>query len=981
MAGTEVNEIVQDPLAGIRATVVEQTNQSSLDMNGHLCEHVLKGGYGMRADWRQFMAALAIVLGSTACGGGSGDKTPADTATSEDSADDSRQEDGVTDGATPTDSTKDNYRPDDGMLDLDVGSDQWDALPDVPEGDLDVQEETGSPDVDANETGQPDVVEMVEETLDVTDVEVVEGDVITVTGEQPDVPLPDPETYQFVDRVSFVSRILVPKASEMEPCCFDFTGDGVIDNQANEFLDLLGATLDPTWIKLTDSLQASIDEDRTSYVLEFKTLSQEGTAAQFNIWPAEGDLNWDGVPDQTPAQRYAGEGIFGINPMGFTSYSPVSQFTQASFANGKLKALGGRITARLAMQGGDYLPLVVRKFSLIGPLVVSADSVATEDVDQGNPNVVPSLRGGGVIDIKQVIEYFNDVAPTCLCAEVDPGSPLFTWEIKGGKLKVECTQDIVQLAAQRCSVAQHGFVCGSIGNICVGVGLIGAVADASTGDLGSDGAAGKDAISFGGYFSLSPATLATPTVAPNFLAVDDQITTPPFFGNLKLDVLGNDIDALAGDPTITAVTQPTNGTVEILQGGKALAYSTDNPKFGMRQFTYTIQSAGQSDTATVYLDVPLPEGLVCAAEDDERTILLKRGPQRVDGLLDNDFILPGYEAMVEIATGLGWQQAYVGVTADRKGLMVHPLDTWQDGNTTTISYGINQGEGPYVIQGSADIFVTYKNPEVKCGDGWLDGWAGEECDPGVNKVDPYCDSQCHLAVCAGGSAPFRVFADVDDDDFGNPHDFMWTCEWLDGYVADNTDCDDTSNQAHPGNIEICGDSLNNGCKLTYDCGNEDCALGATCREVECDDDQDNDGNGKTDCQDPACVGVEVCTDWDCGDGIDNEGDGLTDCDDLGDCAWKAPCSEGVCDDQVDGDNDGLTDCKDPDCKNHWLCREQNCNDNVDNDEDGLTDCDDLEDCGWSWDCSEGNCTDGNDNDDDGVTDCDDPDCSWHPNCG
>jgi len=66
-----------------------------------------------------------------------------------------------------------------------------------------------------------------------------------------------------------------------------------------------------------------------------------------------------------------------------------------------------------------------------------------------------------------------------------------------------------------------------------------------------------------------------------------------------------------------------------------------------------------------------------------------------------------------------------------------------------------------------------------------------------------------------------------------------------------------------------------------------------CGEVECDDGEDNDGDGMTDCLDLDCQGELgrypgsdeqiLCPELICWDGIDNDSDGDVDCDDLEDC--------------------------------------------------------------------------------------------------
>ena len=87
--------------------------------------------------------------------------------------------------------------------------------------------------------------------------------------------------------------------------------------------------------------------------------------------------------------------------------------------------------------------------------------------------------------------------------------------------------------------------------------------------------------------------------APN--AVDDAATVAEDSIDNAINVLANDTDPDTGTTaTITAVTQPTNGTVVITGGGTGLTYTPDANFAGTDTFTYTISDgAFGTDTATV----------------------------------------------------------------------------------------------------------------------------------------------------------------------------------------------------------------------------------------------------------------------------------------------------------------------------------------------------------------------------------------------
>lgn len=68
----------------------------------------------------------------------------------------------------------------------------------------------------------------------------------------------------------------------------------------------------------------------------------------------------------------------------------------------------------------------------------------------------------------------------------------------------------------------------------------------------------------------------------------------------------------------------------------------------------------------------------------------------------------------------------------------------------------------------------------------------------------------------GGCAePLMVFADTDEDGFGDPETAMKTCEAIAGFVEDDTDCDDTLDTVNPSVAEVC-DGIDNNCDGVLD---------------------------------------------------------------------------------------------------------------------------------------------------------------------
>lgn len=103
----------------------------------------------------------------------------------------------------------------------------------------------------------------------------------------------------------------------------------------------------------------------------------------------------------------------------------------------------------------------------------------------------------------------------------------------------------------------------------------------------------------------------------------------------------------------------------------------------------------------------------------------------------------------------------------------------------------------------------------------------------------------------GDDAPCSTstwYYDNDGDGFGDPDKATETCNAPDGYVSNNTDCDDSNETIYPNAVELC-DGLDNNCDGEVDNSTTNCDGETVCVDGICIaattfyKDSDNDGFG------------------------------------------------------------------------------------------------------------------------------------------
>jgi len=187
---------------------------------------------------------------------------------------------------------------------------------------------------------------------------------------------------------------------------------------------------------------------------------------------------------------------------------------------------------------------------------------------------------------------------------------------------------------------------------------------------------------------------------------------------------------------------------------------------------------------------------------------------------------------------------------------------------------------------SFDFCVSF-DPDIDAdGDGFSinEGDCDETNDTVYPNAPELCDgldNNCNSETDEGLDIPVW-YEDADEDGFGNTEVSLTQCDAPEGYVADNTDCDDDNDTIYPGAPELC-DGFDNDCNGTED----DLETFPTWYF-----DGDNDGYGTDDNTLQQCAQP---------DGYVAEGG---DCDDT--TADFGPGVEEICD-GIDQDCDGLTD--------------------------------------------------------------------------
>jgi hypothetical protein len=196
----------------------------------------------------------------------------------------------------------------------------------------------------------------------------------------------------------------------------------------------------------------------------------------------------------------------------------------------------------------------------------------------------------------------------------------------------------------------------------------------------------------------------------------------------------------------------------------------------------------------------------------------------------------------------------------------------------------------WYVDADADGFGVEEDAIEACSGAEGYSEASGDCDdahaviaPGVDEVCDDVDNNCDGHVDEDLALPF--YADTDGDGHGDPAASVVACQPSDGYVDDDTDCDDGDATVYEGAAEVC-DGIDNDCDDDVDAADPDVV--ATVWYADDDVDGYGDaGDTVTGCEQPdgyISVDSTDCDDGDasvhpggielCYDGVDNDCDKL-----------------------------------------------------------------------------------------------------------
>jgi hypothetical protein len=248
-----------------------------------------------------------------------------------------------------------------------------------------------------------------------------------------------------------------------------------------------------------------------------------------------------------------------------------------------------------------------------------------------------------------------------------------------------------------------------------------------------------------------------------------------------------------------------------------------------------------------------------------------------NGATDEGMVSAYYGSSTGIGTSASWTGEGDQATA-YYGFAVAGIGDVNGDGFADLGVGSPKYDNGSTDEGIAAIVQT--TPPDADGDGDPDPTDCNDADAtiytGATEVCDGVDQDCDGVIDDNAIDATTWYADSDSDTYGDPAVSQAACSAPLGYVADNTDCDDTTSAAYPGATESC-DGIDNDCDSLVD------EAGAT-GEVDWYLDSDSDGYGDDavsvfQCDAPAGY---VADNTDCDDADGSVNPGAAEADDLAD---------------------------------------------------------------------------------------------------
>ena len=260
--------------------------------------------------------------------------------------------------------------------------------------------------------------------------------------------------------------------------------------------------------------------------------------------------------------------------------------------------------------------------------------------------------------------------------------------------------------------------------------------------------------------------------------VDEGVTTPFF--------LDSDADGY-GNPEI--VLDACNQPDDYVENDEDC--DDTNPEIRPGATEYCDQDIDYNcDGSVGYVDNDGDGVAACQDCDDNDATISPLQPEICDGI-DNDC-----DQAIDIDADPTLAETWY-FDGDQDGFGIEETD---DGTPTTVR--------------ACDPPAGYTGTPGDCNDAEATAFPGgfETCDG----LDNDCDGTVDGPDAEGA---ITVWPDVDGDGFGDVDGVPTAdCDGFGGYVADNTDCDDTTDRVNPGEDEVCNDGFDNNCDgIPTDC--------------------------------------------------------------------------------------------------------------------------------------------------------------------